>query len=416
MVNMSSVFEPAEPRKAKPLNSEEKQILQQVYDHWPQGRLNLTSKVLRKLAEDIQRAGFLKNFTVEQAMYKIKAVYKVRKKGKYSPLDWSVKHTGDITMRDRYGNTVLERACKEEKLDKIQKLLRSGVLGIVTDRAIALMYNHPEIQSQMIKIQLRERYLLSASAGSSQQPAPVSEECGEYSINQGEVGICYIVSVITLFRNEKSLINFLKKERRPKALREIISLLDADYSDVDFKTSCPALPRSMRVGTTGNDFGPEQLTKNGGSAYTLMMYIMNTVSILTDASIMEKFYVLKKNKSPTQAMMDSQRMFESQKQHAFAYVDIVCDTKLECSILDHIDLMASPHNMGFIFRIATASGNINHVIAGCFCGTDMHICNSWGGGCVERTEDVVRELTLDGSRPLKLCNICFFYSRMNDKN
>ena len=394
---------------------EEKQILQQIYEHWPQGRTNLTSKVLRKMAEDIQREGFLGKFTVEQAMYKIKAVYKIRKKGKYSALDWSVKQTGNIKLRDQNGYTVLELACKNKKIDKVKKLLSSKVPGIVTDRAIGFLFNYPELQSQMIKIQLNERYL-SASAGNSQGKQKASEQCGQYSIDQGQVGICYIVSVITLFRNEKSLLKFLKKEHRPEALREIITLLDADYSNVDFESSCPALPKSMRVGTTGNEFGPEQLTKNGGSPYTLMMYIMNTVSILTNASIMEKFFVLKKNKSPLEAMMDSQRMFESQRQHMFAYVDIKCNVEFSCSILDHIDLMAAPFNMGFIFRICSASGSLNHVIAGCFCGVDMYICDSWGGGCVQRTEDIVRDLTNNGSLPLKLFNICFFYSRNNDKN
>ena len=265
----------------------------------------------------------------------------------------------NINKTDNNGKTLLERQSEKNNVSAVYMLLNIKNIN-VTPKSIANIQNY-RLLNRMIRMHVQQHWnnFLEKKFFTIYRKVRDQEKCGEYSINQGNVGICYIVSVITLFRNEKSILEWLKNLKVPEPLKEIIELLDADYSTYDFTKQCPKLPPWMVEAVTENSIptrrGP--LIKNGGNPYVLMMYILNMIDLWTDKTV---YFGIKNSFYPSA--------------------------------------------MGGIAK-GQIKKQFNHVIAGCVCDGNVHICNSWGGKCQTNVTEIVKKLIKNGYLELYLQSI-----------
>ena len=439
---MLKTFIFVEPRK--PLEVWEVNLLRGIFDFWPRPEIDATITKPPKVMNDttasyiiakLKESGDFVDGTDADRLNMIKAVYKKRKRGPISQVEWDTiqwktldsiadhqqikdlkqwlkKHASyNINLRNRSGKTILERQTKKQHSNVVEVLMTVPGI-IITDEAIANVDNN-SLKNKMIRMKLQNEYNSSAMsvAVPGESKVEVREECGHYSINQGEVGICYIVSVITLFRNERSILNWLKSEERSGPLPEIIEMLDTDYSEYDFRKKCPNLPMSMRQAVTQNRTLRSSLKKNGGSAYAIMMYIMNIIDIWTGMSVQTHMETLSPAEVPSKTIKDFEIAFEFGDQQ-IGYLDISCDFEFSEYTLNLIDFYAVAPLKGFIMRLWNPIDKFNHVIAACVCDDQLHICNSWGKGCQTDIGQVVADLTLHGKRKLWIMNIGLLFSKL----
>jgi len=447
----------AEPRI--PLKEWEVSLLRDIYDYWPRSEIdfhctkpakNMNDETAERILYLMKRGGIdrLQKYPMLPKKHEvfgfadwipiIKAVYKNKKKGPVTQFQWDTrqwktldtmadhqqlkdlkrwvqKHPDyNINIRDRNGENILERQAKK-KNNKVVGILLDIPNIVVTETAIAHICDNA-LKNKMIRTNLMKEYENASQAVSTpdESNAEVREECGHFSINQGKVGICYIVSVITLFRNERTILNWLKTEEVSRGpLVEIVKMLDTDYSGYDFTRTCPNLPLYMRHAVTNNRTLRSSLKKNGGNAYTIVMYIMNIIDIWTKLSCYTHIETLEPGVIPTAVILDFYKTFESKRMYIMhgliGYLDITCDFEFNEYTLKSLDSVFSPLLKGFIIRLWNPSDKFNHVIACCVCDDKLHFCNSWGNGCETNIGKVVSELTKSGTRKLWIRNMgCLF--------
>ena len=442
----------AEPRT--PLKDWEVSLLQDIYVYWPRPGIdsfypkpakNMNDETAERIVDLMRRDGDPsekypmlpkkhETYGYNDWIDIVKAVYKKKKKGPITQLQWDTrqwktldtmadhqqikdlkrwiqKHPDyNINTRDRNGINILERQAKRQNNQVVATLLDIPTI-IVTEKAIANI-NDNALKNKMIRINLMKEYKNASQSvsTSNESKAEVREECGHYSINQGEVGICYIVSVITLFRNERTILNWLKSEERLGPVSELVEMLDTDYSGYDFTKKCPNLPISMRRAVTHNRTLRGSLKKNGGDAYAILLYIMNMIDIWTELSVYTHVVTVKPAEIPTETIGEfgnSLELGDSQ----IGYLDITCDFEFSESSLNSLDSVFTAPLKGFIMRLWNPTDKFNHVIACCVCDDKLHICNSWGKGCQTDVGKVVSELTNNGTRKLWIMNMgCLFTS------
>jgi len=304
-----------------------------------------------------------------------------------------------------FGKTILRSQCELQKRGVIRILLThpnievSDSIGITNDRALV---------NTMIKKQIASQSSLGSGSRSS-TPLDAKEECGHYSLDQGRSGICYILSVITLFRNAPEILEELKS-KSSKTIRPIVKLLTEDYSTYDFSKQCPKIPPGLIQAITNNRVTRRgALTKNGGSAFTLLLYILNIIDNGTDISV--RIY-----HENDQHMAEKQMTVTVQRRHQrfvaspyrLGYIDLGTHILLLSSFFDNLRvLMKQCLNIcGFIFRVY--GHGINHVIAASVCeDRSIHICNSWGKGCQTDFGEFVNGITDWGAKPLIIDNVAF---------
>ena len=447
----------AEPRT--PLKEWEVSLLQDIYDYWPRPGIdphwtkpakNMNDETADRIIYRMERDGIDPHERYPMLPKKhevyayadwipiIKAVYKKKKKGPITQLQWDTrqwktldtmvdhqqiealkkwfqKHPDyNINTRDRNGINILERQAKRQNNQVVATLLDIPSI-IVTEKAIADI-NDNALKNKMIRINLMGEYKNASQSvsTSNESKIEVKEECGHYSINQGQVGICYIVSVITLFRNERTILNWLKSEERSGPLPELVEMLDTDYSGFDFTKQCPNLPMSMRRAVTNNRTLRSSLKKNGGNAYALLLYIMNIIDIWTELSVYTHVVTVKPAKIPTVRIMEFERSFEL-GDNQIGYLDITCDFEFSEYSLNSLDFVLSAPLKGFIMRLWNPTDKFNHVIAGCICDDELHICNSWGKGCQTNVGEVVSDLTNNGTRKLWIVHMGCLFAKKSSK-
>ena len=309
---------------------------------------------------------------------------------------------------DRHGNTLLTRQCLEQN-DKIVEILIKHPGIRITDKDIGYISNH-QLKDEMMMINMSKQFNSSKSSSSNhiagESKTEVREECGHYSIDQGDMGICYIVSVITLFRNERSIIQLLKSKERPKPLMDILNILEADYSNLKTKKICPKLPPMMTRAITQNRSTRSALTKNGGNAFTLLMYIMNSINFLApDIPVYKRHAVSPDGVFPGGHIVGKEDTFRNHTTAKIGYIDITCDTIFNTKKLEFFKTLAGSSVKGFIFRLYNPGRGFNHVLAACICDGQLHVCNSWNIGCQSNMFDVFMTLTNAGQLKLWIKNI-----------
>ncbi len=301
--------------------------------------------------------------------------------------------------------TLLTRQCEQNHVEVVDRLLKIPEIEIREIDIAATEDN--ELKSKLTRAilskQLGSSSSKSANSGGEEKVREVREECGHYSINQGQIGSCYIVSVITLFRNEKSILKLLKLQpksgpvKKKNALKNVIDLLE---TQVDFSSQCPKLPDifgthaiTQNDGRTRGD-NDRALTKNGGSPYTIMIYIINIIRIVLGEPVFEKYdkqWALS-GVFPHGALAIGEYEFQKDTDSKIGYIDIECKCGLFANDLTKLEFFCQgkPSIKGFIFQVVGSDGN--HVIAACICDEKIHICNSWSGGCQTDLQKVVNDL------------------------
>ena len=423
----------AEPKK-NTLTPRELEFLKYIFEYWPICSKNISKSVIETIIRNIQQnnSSFLDNTTKEQQIQNIKEIYKKRKLGPYSNIEWYQKQCKTIQTMidyeqfkafekalkkyplsklnkiDRHGNTLLTRQCLEQN-DKIVEILIKHPGIRITDKDIGYIANH-QLKDEMMMKNMSKQFNSSKSSSSSytagESKTEVREECGHYSIDQGDMGICYIVSVITLFRNERSIIQLLKSKERPKPLMDILNILEADYSNLKTKKTCPKLPPMMTRAITQNRSTRSALTKNGGNAFTLLMYIMNSINFLApDISVYKRHAISPDGVFPGGHIVGKEDTFRNHTTAKIGYIDITCDTIFNTKNLEFFKTLAGTTVKGFIFRLYNPGRGFNHVLAACICDGQLHVCNSWNIGCQTNMFDVFMTLTNAGQLKLWIKNI-----------
>ena len=310
-----------------------------------------------------------------------------------------------------FGKTILRRQCEQQRSAIIKILLThsnidvSDSISITNDRALVNI---------MIKKQIASQSSQSSSSSSSSTILDVAEKCGHYSMDQGRTGICYILSVITLFRNAPEIMEELKSIKPSKTIQPIIKLLSDDYSTYDFSKQCPKIPPNLIQAITNNRVTRRgALTKNGGSAFTLLLYILNIIDIETD--IIVRIYHENNNhmseKQMTTAVQYHHQTFTtyfSYHNHRLGYIDLGTQILLLPSFFVNLRVLMEQclDIRGFVFRVY--GHGINHVIAASVCeDRSIHICNSWGKGCQTDFSEFVNDMTDWGAKTLTIDNIAF---------
>jgi hypothetical protein len=440
-------FKSKKSSKKSSLEDWEKICLTDIFNFWPACSKNMTNAVADKILESMDSDAWLLVFpsmpikdNKESWRKKLKEVYRKRKQGKYSDFQWNTKQCKtidsicdnhqikelkkwlkkeefNINAQNRKGESLLTRQCDQKHNDIVEILIQQPNIAI-EDRNIGALESN-RLKDIMLKKILRKQLGSSSSSstgGSSkgEEKIEVREECGHYSIYQGQIGSCYIVSVITLFRNEKSILKLLKLQPRHKSLQDIIELLE---TQIDFTKQCPKLPATMTRAVTQNRSTRSALTKNGGSAYTLMMYIMNIINILEVSPVFTVFdeTYARAGIFPLGALIVNEDLFRKDSDSKIGYIDIDCAAPFLSSELQRLEdfCKKKPSVKGFIFQLANGK-NFNHVVAACICDGKIYICNSWGRGCQTDLGLVVNQLTEWGSRPLTIQHMAFILTKNID--
>jgi len=310
-----------------------------------------------------------------------------------------------------FGKTILKSMCELQKTAVVRILLKHPKIEVLD--TISIINDHSLVNA-MIKNQIVnqiDNQSSSSSSSSSSSTSTVDNKggCGHYSLDQGRSGICYILSVITLFHNAPEILEELKS-KSSKTTRSIIKLLTDDYSTYDFSKTCPKIPPGWKQAITNNRVTRTgALTKNGGSAFTLLLYILNTIDYGTDIGV--QIYH-KNNKEMSER--DIAKAVQSCHQDFIAtprrlgYIDLGTRILLLPSFFVNLRGLMEQHlNIcGFVFRVKGI--DVDHVVAAGVCGDrSIHICNSWENGCQTDFSEFVNDITNWGSKTLTIKNIAF---------
>lgn len=290
---------------------------------------------------------------------------------------------------------------REVRLGLSQRGIRLKMSPTLADLGrIRLSGNNFATKISLIRHQIQE----SSSRSSSPSPDKMghSRECLKFSMDQGDVGICYMVSVITLFRNEFCLLNKLEEclmdaysTKQPKLpiVDEMVDFLTKDYSGVNFEDQCPTLPKNWQsaVYDVNGDASHNDII-NGGNSTILMLYILNTMS-----HAFSNVFRLDITQLKVSHLFDMERVFEQYYERWIDSSDNVAFIHIDVSKFEGLKLRLSNVFVQFeslcrhdcvramLIRI---KGDDGHVLAATKCKNDngsdkILYCNSWGKGCVE---------------------------------
>jgi ankyrin repeat protein len=307
------------------------------------------------------------------------------------------------------GKTILMNFCEQQRNAVVAILLTHPNIDV--SDTISVIYDH-SLKNTMIRKQIANQSS-SGSSSSSSTTVETTEGCGHYSLNQGRSGICYILSVITLFRNAPEILEELKSTTSEIA---IVKLLTDDYSTYDFSNRCPNLPPGMIQAITNNRVTRTgALTKNGGSAFTLLMYILNIIDAKTviDVGIYHDDRHQMSETTMTETIQNTHQRFIT-SQNRLGLIDLGTDILLLPTFFTNLRLLMNEclDISGFIFRVY--GSGVDHVVAAGVCqDRSIHICNSWGKGCQTDFSEFVNDITDWGEKPLMIKNIAFLlYKRL----
>jgi hypothetical protein len=210
----------------------EKYILEMLTMYWPNGKKNLTKEIQNKLIGKILRCMPNKEKLREQ----IKTAWSQKEKF------MSEKMLEDLEKRKR-------NASKTKSITKKKK---------TTETAVRLYGTTLKERLQGVIDQVAGTVKEKNGVPLSLPPPPQQFE--HFSIDQGNIGICYMVAVIVLFKNEFSILAKLKElviyeklqeHKVDETIVQLLDFLDKDYSIVSFNNSCPeeflpAVPKSWQ--------------------------------------------------------------------------------------------------------------------------------------------------------------------------
>jgi len=293
-------------------------------------------------------------------------------------------------------------------------------------------------------------------SNSPASPMVETQICKKFSLNQGSLGICYMLSVIVLFKNEFTILHKLKEllnieenkqlistnltqtSEVDKTIKELVAFLDTDYTNVNFKEACPKLPKSWEQTVLQIDNAAKQsdIEKSGDHNF-LLVYIFKTLDTWhnTFNVAFDKVPISDDDILMTKTDKDGDRFeykdtenvtiysfatrvgeFQKDKEHNIALIEMEFGKQAQEQLtvgndnqynpFEMVDKMARiPTVRGFIVRVSKGPGS-GHVFAGKLCNDrDVIYCNSWGGGCVN--SDTINTELINVNPEYKITTIHF---------
>ena len=154
-----------------------------------------------------------------------KAKYKVNldavSQHKFSALHYAVKYNqltmvrqlleagADPNIKNQNGQTPLNLVLYDKRQPKMKELFQkfnaTAELG-----SCRLLHHSVETRISLIRQQVHQE-IGERSESPTSGEMKENDQCVKFSMNQGQAGICYMVSIITIFRNEYTLLNKLEE-------------------------------------------------------------------------------------------------------------------------------------------------------------------------------------------------------------
>ena len=257
----------------------ERDLLKMVIHFWPSDAKNLTKAVINTLAEKIMPYIFSPN-TV-----KLSALPNKNTETTIDILKRQIKYVWQ--NKNGFASPRMLRELEELKEKNALKTKSITKKKKTTGTAVRLYGRNLEQRYSAAKDQVaREKTVKVISSVPLALPPP-PQQFEHFSLNQGSLGICYMVSVIVLFKNEfsilaklKELVNYekLQEHKVDKTIVQLKDFLDKDYKSVKFKKGClkknlPKLPKSWQktVHQTDNTTKMIDILSGGDPAFLLVL-------------------------------------------------------------------------------------------------------------------------------------------------
>jgi ankyrin repeat protein len=388
-----------------------------IKSHWEDGEQNILMIACRSHSNLIRPVWEASHPFIDinsKSQFSNTALHFAVKNAEDKDIEFLLNVTGiDVNIPNKHNLTPLDNL--QQDRSHIQDLLLSKHAKNGGGKQI--MSDHFEIMERLVKEQVAREVPRSASPGE----APLMfnhHDCLKFSLNQGEVGICYMVSIITLFRNEFSILRKLEEciidediynaqhkigsSTQYAIVNQMADFLSKDYSSYNFENYCPTLPKSWQKSVYETDEVTRESVVNSGNPTLLLLYILQTIQTWKPDVFQVYFGYIDQADDTFGNLghLEFQKIYQtfetSDQNLAMVYISFEenygkTHYRLDEQLMSDFErLYRKPYIRGFVIR--TAGDNTNgHVFAATICEDQVYYCNSWGNGCVGKI-DLTSEL------------------------
>jgi len=199
--------------------------IQTLKSTWKDGEMN----VLMLCCEGTTNTSPDGHKNIFEFLVQNKAKYKVNldavSQHKFSALHYAVKYNqltmvrqlleagADPNIKNQNGQTPLNLVLCDKRQAKMKELFQKlfQKFNATAELGSCRLSNHSvETRISLIRQQVHQE-IGERSESPTSGEMKENDQCVKFSMNQGNAGICYMVSVITLFRNEYTLLNKLEE-------------------------------------------------------------------------------------------------------------------------------------------------------------------------------------------------------------
>jgi hypothetical protein len=418
--------------------------LKMVIDFWPSGAKYLTKAIINTLAKKIMPYMFSPNTVKLSAEPNKNTETTIDILKRLDILKRQIKYVWQ--NKNRFVSPKILQELKKRKRKRNASNIKSIIKKTkTTETAVRLYGTTLEERLQGVIDQVAGTVKVKNGVPLLLPPPPQQFE--HFSINQGNIGICYMVAVIVLFKNEfsilaklKELVNYekLQEHKVDETIVQLLDFLDKDYSIVPFNNSCPeeflpAVPKSWQksVYETCCHTPTKSDIVSGGDPAFLLTFIFAKLDAWHDSFSVAFDYTYISDDDVTFGSGGKLEVYYNTPkvtEHSFIYMlrhfaenpnknialiemqfgniaKSQLNVKKENPPVGYVnpfkmvDRMARlPFVRGFIVRVST--GNEAHAFAGMVYDENVNgtltkkvvYCNSWGGKECEDSDAINKEL------------------------
>ena len=410
-----------------------KYILEMLTTYWPNGKKKLMPKIVNALIGKIMRCMPNEKALREQ----IKDAWKQR-------------------------DTLMSKEMLK-KLDTKQQMVKSksSTKQKTTEKTARLTGNTLKQRFQAVKDQVAQE---TTKVISPATPMLEPKRFQNFSLNQGNIGICYMVAVIVLFQNEFSILHKLKEivnseedkgNKVDQTIKDLVTFLDNNYRYTSFNNKCPKkflpkLPKTWQksVHQTDNTAKKSDIVSGGDTAFLLTFifakldawhdsfnvafdYDYMSDDVIRMSKTVEKGDSFDYNDTKSMTIFTFANMvdkFQKDNKHNIALIEMTFGNNAQEQLtvgdanpFKMVDNMARlPTVRGFIVRVSAGTGS-GHVVAGTVDNVSDKVpkevvyCNSWGEkkGCDD--SDTINTELINVNDNYKITTIHFVLRKIIDE-
>jgi len=405
-----------------------KYILEMLTMYWPNGKKNLMPKIVNALIGKIMRCMPNEKALREQ----IKDAWKQR---------------DTLMSKEMLKKLHTRRQMVKSKSSTKQKTTEKRLTG-----------NTLEERFQAVKNQVAQE---TTKVISPATPMLEPTRFQNFSLNQGNIGICYMVAVIVLFKNEFSILHKLKEivnseedqgHKVDQTIKDLVTFLDNNYGYTSFTKKCPKrflpkLPKTWQksVHQTDNTAKKSDIVSGGDAAFLLTFifakldawhdsfnvafdYEYMSDDVIRMTKTVEKGDSFDYNDTKNMTILTFANMvdkFQKDNKHNIALIEMTFGNNAQEQLtvgdanpFKMVDNMARlPTVRGFIVRVSAGTGS-GHVVAGTVDNVSDKVpkevvyCNSWGEkGCDD--SDTINTELINVNNDFKITTIHFVLRKIN---